>query len=61
MKSSKHIKILGAGISGLAAAINLVKSGYKVEIFEKRSEVGKRFHGDFQIEWMPLKNLFPAT
>ncbi|MFC1476556.1 NAD(P)/FAD-dependent oxidoreductase [Fibrobacterota bacterium] len=48
MKSSKHIKILGAGISGLAAAINLVKSGYKVEIFEKRSEVGKRFHGDFQ-------------
>lgn len=48
MKSSKHIKILGAGISGLTAAINLAKSGYKVEILEKQKEVGKRFHGDFQ-------------
>jgi flavin-dependent dehydrogenase len=48
LKTGKHIKILGAGISGLTAAINLAKTGYKVDVFEKRSEVGKRFHGDFQ-------------
>jgi phytoene dehydrogenase-like protein len=29
----KKIKILGAGISGLTAAINLSKAGYKVEVF----------------------------
>lgn len=48
LKSNKHITILGAGISGLTAAISLAKSGYTVEIFEKQKEVGKRFHGDFQ-------------
>jgi hypothetical protein len=44
----KTIKILGAGPSGLTAAINLVKAGYKVDVFEKRSDTGKRFHGDLQ-------------
>jgi flavin-dependent dehydrogenase len=42
------IKILGAGPSGLAAAINLVRAGYRVDVFEKRSDTGKRFHGDVQ-------------
>jgi len=42
------IKILGAGPSGLTAAINLALVGYQVDVFEKRSDTGKRFHGDLQ-------------
>lgn len=42
------IKILGAGISGLTASINLAKGGFDVTVFEKSSSVGSRFHNDFQ-------------
>lgn len=44
----KDIKILGGGLSGLSAAINLAKAGYNVDVFEKRSDCGKRFHGDLE-------------
>ena len=44
----KSIKILGAGLSGLTAAINLAKAGYKVDVFEKRDDCGKRFLGDLE-------------
>lgn len=43
---NKIIKILGAGISGLTAGIVLSKYGYKVEIFEKRLNVGSFFEKD---------------
>ena len=42
------VQILGAGPAGLSAAINLARSGYNVDIFEKSADVGSRFHGDFQ-------------
>ncbi|OIO27385.1 MAG: hypothetical protein AUJ60_09240 [Nitrospirae bacterium CG1_02_44_142] len=48
MKYPKEIKILGAGISGLTAAINLAQYGYRVNVYEKNSDVGMRFYGDFQ-------------
>ncbi len=41
-------KILGGGLSGLTAAINLAKAGYKVEVYEKNKDVGMRFGGDLQ-------------
>lgn len=44
----KEIKILGAGIAGLTAAINLAKNGYKVKVFEKNADCGMRFWGDLQ-------------
>ena len=44
----KNIKILGAGLSGLSAAINLTKAGYDVDVFEKRNDCGMRFHGDLE-------------
>lgn len=44
----KKIKILGCGLSGMAAAINLAKKGFEVEIYEKNKDVGMRFHGDVQ-------------
>jgi flavin-dependent dehydrogenase len=45
---ASEINILGAGISGLTAAINLAKGGFDVTIFERASSVGSRFHNDFQ-------------
>lgn len=45
---NKEIKIAGAGISGLTSAIVLAKAGYKVKVFERNDDVGKRFNEDFQ-------------
>lgn len=42
------IRIAGAGVSGLTAAINLAKAGRAVEVFERKPEVGSRFLGDWQ-------------
>lgn len=42
------VKIAGAGLSGLAAAINLAKAGKDVEVFELNKDCGCRFHGDLQ-------------
>lgn len=43
------IRIAGAGPSGLAAAITLARAGRLVEVHEAKSDVGKRFIGDYQI------------
>ncbi len=42
------VTVLGAGPSGLSAAINLAKEGHAVEVFERRRRVGERFNGDLQ-------------
>ena len=39
-KSGKKIAIVGAGPAGLAAAWQLLKLGYEVNIFEKRNKLG---------------------
>ena len=44
----KEVKIAGAGISGLTAAIILAKAGYKVKVYERNNVIGKRFNEDFQ-------------
>jgi len=44
----KCIKILGAGPSGLAAAITLARNNFEVAVYEKRAECGARFKGDLQ-------------
>ncbi len=48
INTMERVRILGAGPAGLSAAINLARSGYNVDIFEKNEDVGSRFHGDFQ-------------
>lgn len=55
----QNIKILGAGLSGLTAAINLAKAGYEVDVYEKRKDVGMRFHGDLQAleNWSEKKDV----
>lgn len=48
-EKNKAIKIIGGGgISGLTAAINLAKSGYFVNIYEKNPDCGMRFNGGLQ-------------
>ena len=42
------IHILGAGLSGLAAATILARSGKEVHVHEIREDSGARFDGDFQ-------------
>lgn len=45
---SESIEISGAGPAGLAAALAVVRSGGNACVYERRDDVGKRFHGDFQ-------------
>ena len=42
------IHIMGAGLSGLAAATTLAKEGVEVHVHDVREDSGKRFDGDFQ-------------
>ena len=44
----QEVHILGAGLSGLAAATILAKAGKKVHVHEVLSDSGARFDGDFQ-------------
>ncbi len=42
------VRVLGAGPSGLAAAITLARAGRDVEVFDSQTSVGSRFNGDLQ-------------
>ena len=44
----EEVHILGAGLSGLAAATILAKSDKEVHVHEVRQDSGARFDGDFQ-------------
>jgi flavin-dependent dehydrogenase len=48
MPKKEIINILGAGPSGLAAAIGLARAGREVHVYERYETVGKRFQGDLQ-------------
>jgi flavin-dependent dehydrogenase len=48
INNDNPIKILGAGLSGLSAAITLARNRINVEVFEKRLHPGGRFKRDFQ-------------
>lgn len=47
-KTRNIIKISGAGPAGLAAALAVMRAGGQAIVYERRSDVGTRFHGDFQ-------------
>ena len=57
---SDPVHILGAGLSGLSAAIILSKNGYDVHVHEIRDDSGARFDGDFQglENWTGSKDFF---
>ncbi len=45
---AKEIKISGAGLAGMTAAINLARAGFRPVVYEMRQNVGMRSAGDFQ-------------
>lgn len=47
-RSTGTPEVVGAGPSGLAAAITLAKAGREVRVVERHHGVGGRFHGDMQ-------------
>ncbi len=47
-RAGEPIRIAGAGPAGLACALELARAGQAVEVYEKRSDAGKRFLGDLQ-------------
>ncbi len=48
MSNKPPIEISGAGPAGLAAALAVTAAGQRALVYEKRTDVGGRFHGDFQ-------------
>jgi len=55
------IRILGGGISGLTAAINLKRAGFDVEVHERKDYCGKQTK-DFQFleNWISNEDVFDA-
>lgn len=48
-RASAHTApIVGAGPAGLAAGLALAQAGSHARIFERRTDIGSRYHGDFQ-------------
>lgn len=47
-ENHKPVHIMGAGLSGLAAATVLAKAGREVHVHDIRDDSGARFDGDFQ-------------
>jgi len=48
MGDEAAIHIMGAGLSGLAAATLLARAGKEVHVHDVREDSGARFDGDFQ-------------
>lgn len=46
--SSSRLQVVGGGPAGLVAALTVAKAGREVTVSERHSDVGRRFHGDFQ-------------
>ncbi len=44
LDKDETIIVIGAGVSGLSAAHNLQKRGYKVIVLEARNRIGGRIH-----------------
>src|SRR4051812_21401318 len=55
--SHDSIRIAGAGLAGLSAAIGLARRGHRVELFEKNADSGAARHSD----WDAIENWTTET
>lgn len=55
----KTIRIKGAGLAGLTAAINLARAGYKTEVYEKKNFIGQQKEENPQLlpNWFAKKDV----
>ena len=60
MASPPPVHIMGAGLSGLAAATTLAKAGIEVHVHDIREDSGARVDGDFQAleNWSQKEDFF---
>jgi monoamine oxidase len=58
--NQKTVIVVGAGIAGLAAAIDLKTAGFKVIIVEGRERVGGRVFADTSLGELPLDSWVPV-
>jgi protoporphyrinogen oxidase len=57
MKQSKHVVVIGAGYTGMVAALRLAQNGHKVTILE-RGEVVGGLASDFKVEGASLERAY---
>lgn len=50
----KDLQIYGAGLSGLVSAINLVRGGYDVTVYEKEKKIGGNVHCHPSAQMTPM-------
>ncbi len=44
MKKNKHVVVIGAGLGGMTAAIQLARAGFQVDLLEKNANVGGKLN-----------------
>ena len=56
------VRIAGAGLSGLSAAIGLARLGHRVEVFEKNANSGMSRHADWDAieNWTTEQDFFTS-
>ena len=43
-KREKRVVVIGSGLGGLSAAINLAREGFRVDMFEKNGKIGGKLN-----------------
>ena len=51
----QQVIVIGAGMSGLAAARSLVEEGYRVIVLEARDRIGGRVYTDYKLATFPVE------
>lgn len=55
LKTKKRVLVIGAGVSGLAAATTLHSAGFDVTVIEGRDRIGGRIHTDHTLFGCPIE------
>lgn len=59
-EKNAHVAVVGGGLSGLTAALELARKGYRISLFEKERRLGGRLR-DFPTEILPQETIERET